>query len=203
MFRRVLWVCVSIGYVSAALAATQAESLEKRMQQLQTMQANFTETVRNGQRITQQTSGMFWLKKPGKFFWTTQKPVHQDIIADGVNLWFYDKDLEQITVKKLVKGAGSTPALLLNGYGVSISRDYRVTKMVVGKGEVYTLMPLKRAAYRYLQMRFDQGRLTGMRFEDNLGQTTDFRFSNIKMNQPIPDSRFVFVPPQGVDIVHG
>ncbi len=38
--------------------------------------------------------------RPGKFIWTYQKPYEQVLQADGDQLYIYDKDLNQVTVKQ-------------------------------------------------------------------------------------------------------
>ena len=39
------------------------------------------------------------------------------MVADGKNLWFYDRDLEQVSVKPRQRALTATPAGLLSGDG--------------------------------------------------------------------------------------
>lgn len=190
------------------LSVSASTSLENTLAHIQTLQANFSETVSSNQQITQKLSGTFMLKKPGKFFWKTLKPIHQDIMSDGKKIWIYDKDLEQIMVKSLTDNVGATPALLLNGKYGSIAQNYSVKQIpasseVSNKESLYTLTPKQQTLYHYIQMFFKGNILTHMRFEDNLGQLTDFYFTEVKVNQAISDHLFIFIPPKGVDIVNG
>ncbi len=183
-----------------------SDSLENTLANIQTMQANFSETITSGNQINQRLSGVFMLKRPGKFFWQTLKPIHQDIISDGQKLWIYDKDLEQIMVKSLEDNVGATPALLLNGKAGAIAKNYKVTKNNNSANKLintYTLTPKQKTLYNYIQISFEGNTLTHMRFEDGLGQLTDFSFTQVKINAPLSDKSFIFTPPKGVDIVNG
>ncbi|MBS1146783.1 MAG: outer rane lipoprotein carrier protein LolA, partial [Proteobacteria bacterium] len=52
-------------------------------------------------RVTQQASGKMMFARPGKFRWDYVAPYEQVIVSDGVKLWLYDADLDQVTVKSL------------------------------------------------------------------------------------------------------
>jgi outer membrane lipoprotein carrier protein len=191
-------------------AENAATSLEATLANIKTLQADFTEVILTGKQVNQRLSGTFYLKKignnqPGKFLWQTKKPIHQEIIFDGRQLWIYDKDLEQVTITSLQRNVGGTPVLLLNGKTGNIGRNYTV-KLASDSANphtrLYTLMPKQKTLYRFIQMFFDGESLVRMRFEDNLGQFTDFTFTHIKLNQPLTDKPFVFHPPKHVDIIH-
>lgn len=192
--------------------ANPAASLETTLMNIKTIQADFSEVILTGSHVNQRLSGVFYLKKmgakdkgAGKFLWKTIKPIHQEIISNGKQVWIYDKDLEQVTITSLQKNVGATPVLLLNGEKGNIAQNYKVNLAQKSSGsriDLYTLVPKHKTLYRFIQMSFDGKILTHMRFEDNLGQFTDFTFTHIKLNQPILDKLFVFVPPKNVDIIH-
>ena len=45
-------------------------------------------------------SGQVYMQTPAQFRWQYKEPVEQLIVADGTNVWIYDEDLEQVTLKK-------------------------------------------------------------------------------------------------------
>ena len=61
------------------------------------------------------SSGNFVFARPGKFIWTYQKPYDQVLQADGDTLYVYEKDLNQVTTRKLGNALGSSPAAILFG----------------------------------------------------------------------------------------
>src|SRR6187455_3621391 len=47
------------------------------------------------------STGVFSFQRPGKFRWAYEKPYEQLIVGDGSKLWIYDRDLNQVIVRKL------------------------------------------------------------------------------------------------------
>ena len=81
-----------------------------------TAEADFTQTVADKSgRVSQQARGKMAFARPGKFRWDYNAPYEQVIVGDGVKLWLYDVDLEQVTVKSLGDVIAGTPAALLAG----------------------------------------------------------------------------------------
>ena len=108
-----------------------AYSVEQPGQKLQaflkaskSLTADFKQVLINESGNPYQTSyGIFYLQRPGKFRWDYQKPFQQQIVSTLGKVWFYDTDLDQVTVKKLDESVGSTPALLLSG-NISIEDNF-------------------------------------------------------------------------------
>lgn len=193
-------ICLNSFNFSALAAPTPspAESLNQILSSIHTLQAHFI------QQSPDRAEGYFLLKKPGKFFWRTENPIHQDIISDGKQLWIYDKDLEQILIKSLKANVGVTPVMLLNGQPGSMEQNYRV-RLSSDKQDsiqIYTLIPKKKTLYQAIQMLFKKGILTQMRCEDNLDQSMLWTFTQVKVNQPIDDQLFIFNPPANVDVLN-
>ena len=73
----------------------------------------FTQTlVKEGGVTARPSSGSFAYARPGRFRWDIQKPYEQLIVTDGKQLHFYDKDLQQVTIKPVSEGMSATPAAL-------------------------------------------------------------------------------------------
>jgi chaperone LolA len=66
-------------------------------------------------RLLETTSGTLEIQRPGRFRWVYEEPYEQWLVADGTNIWSYDVDLEQVTVKPQADALANTPALLLGG----------------------------------------------------------------------------------------
>ncbi|MFV1993326.1 MAG: outer membrane lipoprotein chaperone LolA, partial [Acidiferrobacterales bacterium] len=73
--------------------------LERFFNNVRTYQADFTQVVMDAEgNSIQESSGRFWIKRPGKFRWDYKKPFTQKIIGDGKKVWIYDPELKQVTV---------------------------------------------------------------------------------------------------------
>ena len=66
-------------------------------------------------QVLEVTRGTLEIQRPGRFRWAYTEPYEQWLVADGLNIWSYDVDLEQVTVKPQSDALANTPALLLGG----------------------------------------------------------------------------------------
>src|SRR5438045_9643589 len=102
----------------AAVGARGASTdlLKSYLQDTTSAKARFAQIVvdKNLKQL-QQATGTMQFVRPGKFRWEYDKPYEQTIVGDGAKLWIYDKDLNQVTVRKLDAALGSSPAALLAG----------------------------------------------------------------------------------------
>ncbi len=116
IFIHVLFAMTFIGYSSLSSAKTPVEKLKKFLAETVTLQADFKQVTldENGSPV-QSSNGLFYLSRPGQFRWSYQQPFVQEIISSNGKVWFYDTDLEQVTINKMDESLGSTPALLLSG----------------------------------------------------------------------------------------
>ena len=166
------------------------------------LSADFKQVSFNKAGQASQTSvGQFYLSRPGKFRWNYLKPFAQEIVSNSDKVWFYDADLEQVTVKQLDDSLGSTPALLLTGQ-VDIDEKFNLEEQ--GSEENLNWIRLspknEESGFKYILIGLNHGQLGGMELSDNFGQLTRIYFSNIKLNPVLSESLFNFKPPKGVDV---
>ncbi len=149
----------------------------------------------------QSSYGVFYLQRPGKFRWDYQKPFQQQIVSSSGKVWFYDADLEQVTIKKMDESIGSTPALLLSG-DVSLEENFTIEQQGEDEGLLWIkLLPKSQeSGFKYVLIGLDKGSLGGMELSDNFGQLTRIYFSNVKLNLAIAPSLFQFTAPKGADV---
>ena len=99
-----------------AVSAAATDALKVFLTQTQTVKARFAQMVLDKNlKPLQQAQGVMQFSRPGKFRWDYLKPYEQVIVGDGTRLWIYDKDLNQVTVKKLGGALGQSPAAILAG----------------------------------------------------------------------------------------
>ena len=65
--------------------------------------------------VIERSSGTLEIERPGRFRWAYSDPYEQWLVADGLNVWSYDVDLAQVTVKPQADALANTQALLLGG----------------------------------------------------------------------------------------
>ncbi|MEF3073691.1 outer membrane lipoprotein chaperone LolA [Methylobacter sp. Wu1] len=200
-FRLILLV---LAFISGAGYAEDrpVRELKAFLSATRTLTADFKQVLINEAGDPVQTSyGAFYLQRPGKFRWDYKKPIQQQIISNSGKVWFYDPDLEQVTVKKLDESVGSTPALLLSGE-VSLEDNFTMEKQGEDEGLLWVkLLPKhEESGFKYVLIGLSGGTLGGMELSDNFGQLTRIYFSNVVTNREVKPDLFQFNAPKGADV---
>jgi len=198
-----LWLVMGAGLSPACAVADGYERLDRFFEKVTTFKASFIQVVLDENLLTlEETSGLLWIARPGRFRWDYESVHGQSIVADGEVLWLYDVELEQVTRRAQESAIGQTPAVLLSG-GQQYRKDYNVT--ILGRqGAVYwiSLVPkLSDGSFAEIQLGFEGETLRLIQLLDELNQITRVTLANVVENEPIPDSVFRFVPPTGVDVI--
>jgi outer membrane lipoprotein carrier protein len=189
----------------AATAGEGQARLERFLSGLDTMEAQFVQSLINPRgELVEESRGTLWLLRPGKFRLHYTNPYEQLYVADGDKLWMYDRDLEQVTVKAQTDALGSTPALLLSS-GEPLENSFTFTEL--GAHEGFQWLELKPTAadsnFDYVRLALEGDLLRAMEMVDGFGQTTRLYFETVVRNRTIPDDKFRFQPPPGVDVIGG
>ncbi len=180
-----------------------ASELTKYLSNLHTFQAGFTQSVFSSNNKAKQISkGLIVVKSPDKFYLEYNEPYNLIYVADGKKLWSYDEDLEQVVVKEQGNILINTPAMLL-GNPKDLTESYTIEKVGVTEGWLwFELTPKKENTnFESVSLAFKDNELKAMEMRDNFGQTTRLEFNKVIKNPTLSKSRFVFVPPKGVDVI--
>jgi len=168
-----------------------------------TLESRFEQSLIDAEgAIIERTSGTLEIARPTRFRWSYSDPYEQWLVADGTNIWSYDLDLEQVTVKPQSEALANTPALLLGGSENALEQfDFGGTTVE----EITTWVRLepkdKKSGFNRVELGFIDNELRRMVFFDNLEQTTLVALYDVKVNEPIDDTRFDFQVPDEVDLV--
>jgi outer membrane lipoprotein carrier protein len=184
-------------------SASAAAEVEKYLSGLASWTADFEQTIDDGHgNVLRSAAGRLYLQRPGKFRWDYSQPSEQLVLADGKQIWFYDKDLAQANVRDMDTSLASTPASLLSGNG-SVGTQFNVTALGLNAGLQWFQLVPKHADtdFQLVRIGFDKGELRSMFLADKLNQITQLTFSNSKRNVPLAPDLFSFTPPPGVDVI--
>ena len=179
------------------------QRLTTLLNQAQTISGRFSQLTLDGSGTQlQETSGEMSLKRPGQFRWHTDAPMEQLLISNGETIWFYDPDLEQVTIQKMDQRLTHTPALLLSGDVSKIAESFGITLKEGGNVVDFILKPKAAdSLFESLRLSFRSGVINDMQLIDNVGQRTNILFLGVKMNPPIDAGQFTFAIPEGVDVI--
>ena len=194
-------LAASIG--QAAYADTARERLDSFFTDVKSLKGTFTQQVFDKKgAVTQNSSGDLYLSRPGRFRWVYKTPEPQEMIGDGKNVWIYDKDLEQVTVKPVNQAVSNTPIAILTRLDPP-GNQFNVQEIQGGSGLDWHQLVPKQANrdFKYIQLGLDTaGNLKRMVLFDQLGQRTEISL-NAQNNVLISGSTFYFSPPRGVDVI--
>ncbi|SEL58781.1 outer membrane lipoprotein carrier protein [Nitrosovibrio tenuis] len=190
--------------MASTAEASAIGSLKNFIRETRTVRSVFSQTVldRNMQ-VVQKGGGTMQFERPGKFRWVYEKPYKQLIVGDGLKVWFYDNDLNQVTMRNLDVAIGSSPAALLAGSS-DIENSFELSEMgSEGDTEWLEAKPKAReSTFEWVRLGFSrEGILKAMELHDNFGQTTVLTFSRLERNPRIAPELFKFSPPEGADVI--
>ena len=183
-----------------------AQSAEKRLNDalsnLDNLTAEFKQTVLDDDKqVVQQSSGKVAIQRPGKFSWIYTTPYEQQIIADGKELWVYDVDLDQVTVKPMATGLASAPIMILMRKEM-LADEFNISE--VGQRKFLYWVELEPRSedmdYTKVYIGLQDGAVKAMELRDKFGQSTQIVFDNLRLNVIHNPKTFKFVPPDGVDV---
>jgi outer membrane lipoprotein carrier protein len=168
-----------------------------------TFQGNFEQALLDADgQVIDKTTGTLEIQRPGQFRWSYIEPYEQWLVADGLNVWSYDVDLAQVTVKPQAIALANTPALLLGGSADALEQFTYEESYVEADTTWVRLTPKNtESGFERVELGFREGTLHRMVFFDNLEQTTLVALSEVSVNLPIDADRFNFVAPEDVDVV--
>lgn len=167
------------------------------------LQGSFNQQVysKKGKKI-QSSTGILYLSRPGKFRWVYKTPDPQIIVGDGKNVWVYDEDLEQVTIKPMRRAMASAPIAILTR---KQSPDAQfVVQPLPAKAaglDWFKLTPRRPSKdFKYIEVGMGKKSMRQMNMYDQLGQKTVIQL-NARTNVPIKGDLFYFRIPAGVDVV--
>ncbi len=166
--------------------------------------ADFTQTVVGNKKV-KVTTGTMEIERPNKFRWYYVKE-EQTILGDGINIYIYDKPLQQVTQNKLGGFLGKSPALILAG-GSDIKKYYTVTANPESDNlEWITLTPKnsdENNGFKSVQIGFDKisHLLARMKFVYTFDNKSTIDFNNVRVGIKYPKNEFNFIVPKNVDVI--
>jgi outer membrane lipoprotein carrier protein len=195
-------MALAIAFASAA-AGSGIDQLRAFVDGARTGKATFRQVVagKSG-RVPQASSGTFAFARPGKFRWSYDKPYAQLLVGDGDKLWIYDRDLNQVIIKKLDRALGATPASLLAG-----SNAFETNFVLIDGGNTDGIEFVEAepkspdTGFDHIRIGFKENLPRTMELHDSFGQLTQLTFDTFERNPAIDPALFRFSPPPGADVI--
>jgi outer membrane lipoprotein carrier protein len=189
------------------LTAKMQETYEKTVD----LKARFVQEVTiKSMKKTEREEGTVRIKNPKMMFWDYSKPKEKKLVINPRTAWLYVPEDRMVYVQKAEEIYRSRLAVkFLSGIGkLSEDFDLRFTNDKPADENGNYLLTLtareKGTGIDRLNLTVDgkSYQILQCRFNDNYGNTTQLRFSDIRTNTGVADSFFTFKPPAGVDTVN-
>ena len=187
---------------SPAWAADPGERLTRALKNMDNLSAEFKQTLLDEDKnIVQQSRGTLALQRPGKFSWIYTEPFEQKIVADGSELWVYDVELDQVTVKPMDEGISNAPIMILMKQA-DVSQQFKISEVGQRKYLYWIeLQPHTRGLeYTHIYIGLEDDQVRAMELQDHFGQSTQIVFDNLRSGVVHNPAIFKFEPPPGVDV---
>jgi outer membrane lipoprotein carrier protein len=207
------WIAVS-GIAQADPVAT----LRSFVKDVQTGRGSFIQTVTSPDgKKTRQSKGTLEFQRPNRFRFVYAAPTEQVIVGDGKQVWLFDADLNQVTVRPMSEAIGASPASLLSG--VALDKDFTLKAWTATSSSAATaastpvqarnsmewveaLPRHKEGPFQAVRVGFQSGQLVALEILDSFGQRSRLDFMQFESKVTLPATRFQFTPPPGVDVLN-
>lgn len=221
-------VLLMAGFAVARAADVGGFALFDYLQGLNSLSTQFTQTVTDAHGLQAEAGrGTLQVQRPNRFRWDYRPSPAADasnggasgaapsadaggaddsgqlMVADGKNLWFYDRELAQVTVKPITAALSSTPIMLLSSSPELLRETFDMTPGGAHDGLLWVQVKPHSATadFSSAELGFEGRRLARMVVHDNLGQTVRLDFQHSERNGSLPPSLFEFKSPAGVDVI--
>jgi outer membrane lipoprotein carrier protein len=197
------WAIVALAIVSLAAEASAIDQLKAFVAGARSGRTTFKQVVTSkGPRGTNESFGTFAFQRPGKFRWVYEKPYEQLIVGDGEKLWIYDRDLNQVIVRKLDAALGSSPAALLAGDN-ALEQNFDLADAGAQDGLEWVDAKPRAAdtGFERVRIGFKDNQPRAMELRDTFGNVTTLTFGAFERNARLDPAQFRFAPPKGADVV--
>jgi outer membrane lipoprotein carrier protein len=203
MFRLLMVLVAMLGVAANAHAQSAREKLEAFSNGLVGLSAKFEQrTLGADGEVQEDSKGTLALRAPRQFRWQYVEPFPQLIVADGDNVWIYDEDLEQVTVRNQSQEEAQSPLTVLIDLS-QLDRDFKVKALPDEAGlswlELQALA--KEPAFKTVRIGLGSHGPERMHLIDLIDNRTEWTFSAWQRNPQLAEDLFKFTPPEGVDVV--
>jgi outer membrane lipoprotein carrier protein len=179
---------------------------------------SFVQTVTSPDgKKSRQSRGTLEFQRPNRFRFSYTAPTEQLIVGDGKQVWLYDTDLNQVTVRPMSQALGATPAALLAG--ASLDKDFTLKNVPASSSGAATATPTplqatnsiewvealprhKEGQFQSVRVGFRSGQLTALEILDAFGQRSRLDFTQFDSKPTLAAGRFQFTPPAGADVLN-
>jgi outer membrane lipoprotein carrier protein len=211
-----LWTAILIFPTSVVCAETLSlEQLAVKTQEVYEkttdLKSRFIQEVTiKSMKKTEREEGTVWIKNPKMMLWDYTKPKEKKLVINARTAWLYVAEDRMVYVQNADDVYRSRMAVkFLSGIG-KLSEDFQLRfakdnpQDEEGNYLLFLTAKEKGTGIDRLHLTVDGKtfQIIQCRFNDDYGNTTRLRFSDIRTNTGVSEKFFTFKPPTGVEVVN-
>jgi outer membrane lipoprotein carrier protein len=148
-------------------------------------------------------SGTFEISRPDRMRWDYTSPERKLAVTDGRSTWLYLPEDRQVIVGSLASlRRDGAVALLLSG-SLRLDEAFAVDEVVIQDGRLeMALVPRSPSASisRLDLVASEAGTILSFTVHDPAGNSVLWVFRDLRLDPPLPEDRFSFQVPPGVEV---
>tara|TARA_E500000331_G_scaffold230976_1_gene221164 strand:- start:46094 stop:46774 length:681 start_codon:yes stop_codon:yes gene_type:complete len=194
---------INLAIAQHSIPSPNESTLGKFLGSSDTFQAGFRQDLYDNQgNLISRSFGSVFILRPNKFLWNYSDPYEQILLADGNRIWFYDKDLNQVTVMPQDDKLYHTPAYILSEAS-SDSDTFSISSIYLKNGIEWFEIDFgsQQLDIRAFFLGFESDSLKELNFLNSLGQKTHISFFDVSVETNISKDIFIFDLPQDADLI--
>lgn len=205
-------VPVALAIFFALLSVTNSvlaqESSEQRLQELlagiNSLSAEVTQLIiESDGGVLEESLIQLHLLRPNGFYWETLDPFPELVVTNGVKLWNYQPDLEQVVIEDFNSDESELAAQLLSGNTEALGDDYQIATTDSDADFIsFDLKPVAvDSVYSNIAISFQAEEIASIHVSNKNGEQTVWRFSAVERNNGLELDKFEFEIPQDTEVI--
>ena len=184
--------------------STAINELDRLLQDLKTLSADITQLiVESDGGVLEESEILLHVKRPDGFYWETISPFPELLVTNGTKLWTYQPDLEQVVIENWDPDQTELAAQLLYGQTENLRDNYYVVAINSEQTRSFELKPKSAdSLYELITINFLNESLDLIYIQSSSGERTAWQFTTSRINVPLGDDLFEFVPPEGIEVIN-
>ena len=184
--------------------STAINELDRLLQDLKTLSADITQLiVESDGGVLEESEILLHVKRPDGFYWETISPFPELLVTNGTKLWTYQPDLEQVVIENWDPDQTELAAQLLYGQTDNLRDNYYVVAINSDQTRSFELKPKSAdSLYELITINFLNESLDLIYIQSSSGERTAWQFMTSRINVPLGDDLFEFVPPEGIEVIN-
>lgn len=206
LFRALAHSLLLISFSSTALAQSTAnQTLDELLESIDTLSAEVLQLIiESDGGVLEESAIQMHLKRPNGFYWETLDPFPELVVTDGLTLWNYQPDLEQVVLEDWDSSRSELAAKLLSGDTEGLHEEYTVVLREDNDEEfdTFDLIPIAAdSVYDVITIFFINAELGSIRVSNKNGQRTVWEFQQVQRNPDLDDNLFSFDIPDDIEVI--